>query len=224
MSLSRWFFSITFAAALVFNNWLLGIILNTRLFLAGGSVSEFSAGGQPHAALFRALDILAGALIVALGGLVYRYRSHDGGWRGIAVCLIILGLANCADALLPLPCSGTLDTTCSAPVHISLHRISLPDHALSSLVIAAAYVLIPALAIAHKSVRRFKFISIVTLSLTALFFVFLGLESIFENGLIDHLAGYFQELQMLAFGWWLIALAGQISRQATRKQSAGGDD
>lgn len=219
MNLTRWMKISAVLAAAFFNNWLLGIILNHRLFLAGGSVSEFSAGGQHYAWVFRVLDIVAGLAMVLLGLLIFKARGGRY-WRWLAIFILILGLSNCADALLPLPCSGTLDAACSAPVRINIHRVSLPDHALSSAIIGLLFVLIPLLGglyarLTHN--RRFEIVSVVTLVAVLLFFGLLAGESFFENGIIDHLAGYAQELQMLVFGWWLTELVQLNSPEAENK-------
>lgn len=202
------------AAAILFNNWLIGIGLNHRLFLAGGSVSEFSAGGQPYRWVFRSLDIAAGALLAVTAMLIFRLRHEHRYWRWIALLLLILGLGDIADALLPLPCSGTLDSACNAPVHVSLKRISIPDHVISSGLIALMYILLPALGFLYArwaNSRRLAVLSTMTLLAALLFLLLLGLESGYENGLIGRVAGYVQEIHMLLLGGWLILLTRSVS-------------
>jgi len=102
-------------AALCFNNWLLGLILNHQLLFKAGAVSELSAAGQPHQVIFRCLDIVSGFLFVALGiTIIAKYRSLQRA-NYLAFGAIVLGIANTADALRYLPCSETMDRNCRHP-------------------------------------------------------------------------------------------------------------
>ncbi|HVX58248.1 MAG TPA: DUF998 domain-containing protein [Candidatus Saccharimonadales bacterium] len=202
-------------AGILLNNWIVGIFINWHLFTSGGSVSEFSAANQPHSWLFRVLDVVAGLMILAGSIILFRYARNHRFARIISISGMILGPANCLDALLPLPCSGTVNPDCSAPLHISLHRISLPDHALSSVIIAACFLLMPlagtALARAHEF-RIFHRLSIAAVFLMVLFLAVLTIESFWENRLTDHLVGLAQQLQMLVFGVWFALLSWQIKK------------
>lgn len=203
------------AATIVFNNWLLGIGLNHRLFLAGGSVSEFSAGSQPYRWVFRGLDIAAGILLATTAVIIFQLRHKYRYWRWIALLLFILGVANIADALLPLPCSGTIDKACNAPVHLSLKRISIPDHVISSGLIALMYILLPTLGYLYArwlANRQIAVLSALTLVASLLFFLLLGLETAYESSPIGRVAGYVQEIHMLLLGCWLILLTRSQER------------
>ena len=202
-------------AASTFNNWVLGILLNHRLWLAGGSVSEFSATTQPFHWVFRSLDIISGILFVVIAWVVSKWIARSGWHYLLVASTLILGIGNIVDALLPLPCSGTLDNACSAPVRLNIHRVSLPDHVFSSVLIGFCYILIPLACYFYFQNRRSKhlrLIGLVAMCVTVLFFALLAAESLIENGLIEHLAGYSQELQMLVLGWLFVAL-GQHSQK-----------
>lgn len=220
MSRRRLIIYVATAAALTFNNWLLGIFINHRLFMAGGSVSEFSATTQPYHWLFRSLDIASGVLLVILAFLIFRSLPRRRYFRWLSLGLAVLGLANCLDAALPLPCSGTLSKSCNAPVRINLHRVSLPDHVFSSTLIGICYILVP-LAVFLYARRRAdsytKLVSLAALSVAILFFVLLVAESFFENSLTDHLSGYSEELQMLVLGWLIIKIANQTVKESNLK-------
>lgn len=210
MSLRRWLVVISLLAGLLLNNWILGIFLNWHLFFAGGSVSEFSASTQPHHWLFRSLDIAAGSLIALSSAGLLTLSKERKLLRFMAIVGIILGLANCLDALLPLPCSGTLDAVCDSPVKVNFHRLSLPDHVLSSGFIALGFLCLPIAGIyyvRHDNVDNFKLISRAATGLMIIFLIILALGSLIEDSVMDHLVGYSQELQMLAFGVWFARLA-----------------
>lgn len=193
--------------AILFNNWILGTVLNWHLFISGGSVSEFSATTQPYHWLFRVLDITSGLLLSAAALSLYK-SVKAASRRFILGAMGVLGLANIIDALLPLPCSGTVDRICSAPVRINIHRISLPDHIFSSVIIGICYVALPLAGLLYAkyfNVRRFRLISVAALSTTIIFFVLLISESLIgQNSLITHMAGYSQELQMIVLGSWFV--------------------
>lgn len=213
---SRFLPLIALAAAILFNNWILGIFLNNHLFLTGGSVSEFSASTQPYHWLFRLLDIVSGLLLAGLGILIYRLLAGRRYYSWLGFGLLILGLSNCMDAVLPLPCSGTVDAHCNAPVRISLHRVSLPTHVFSSTLIGLCYVLIPLAVYLYANRvgnQAMKLLSWVVLVSTLLFFGLLALESFYESSVFSHLAGYSQELQMILLGWLFVKITSVASRE-----------
>lgn len=197
-------------AVICFNNWVLGIFINHNLFRAGGSVSEFSATSQAHHWLFRGLDIASGLAFVGVAYILSKKgRASVPGNKLIVWATLLLGLGNMLDAFLPLPCAGTLDKLCSAPVRLDIHRVSLPDHVFSSLIIGACYILIPLggwLYARHCQTKKLSVTSLITIAVTLLFFVLLVGESFFEGSAMGRLASLSQELQMLILGWWFIEL------------------
>ena len=200
-------------ASLLFNNWLLGLFVNWKLIKKGGSISELSSAGQPAHWLFQGLDVVAGIAIVVLALALSKHidlRRKSGQW--IVGSLVVLGIANIADAFMPLPCSGTLDPRCSSPVHLGLHGFSIPTHAISSSVIGICFLLLPLLSLAYFRGRRYAAIStLVTILATLIFFGSLLVESLHGSYSGSASAGYTQEIQMLVFGGWLILMARSSS-------------
>lgn len=197
------------AFSLSFNNWFLAIVLNSNLFIKGGSVSEFSVLGQPFAWVFRGLDIVSGLLAVAIGLLAIkklRVRAY-GGWIMI-VSAILLGLSNIIDALLPLGCSSTVDKICSPAVHISLTHFALPHHAFSSVVIGLCYFTLPLGGLLYAGANNAKVFGRVS---ALLIVVALGSFASVIAGYVDtgafseHTWGFSQELQMALLAGWFIA-------------------
>lgn len=208
MDKKRLAFYLTLFGAVLLNNWLLGFVFNRHLLFAGGSVSEFSALSQPHQMLFRCLDIASGLLLAAGFGLMLTRQQirRSRFWNLLSIGGLVLGLSNCIDAILPLPCSGTVDQLCNAPVRIDWHRISLPDHAFSSTVIALCFLLIPVATILYaRLVNRSRLAFLGWLALIPLLIFFGALAT--SNHLLDSLTGLSQEVQLIMFSAALIYLA-----------------
>lgn len=176
-------------------------------------MSELSATSQSYHWIFRSLDITSGLAFMVVAYLLgKKIQALVNGKKLIIWSTFTLGAGNILDALLPLPCAGTLDKLCSVPVRLNIHRVSLPNHVFSSLLIGACYILIPLggwLYTRHYQDKKLGLVSLITIAVTLLFFVLLVGESLFEGSAIGHLASYSQELQMLVLGWWFIEIKNQ---------------
>jgi hypothetical protein len=195
-------------AALLFNNWLLGLVFNWPEIKKGGSISELSSAHQPAHYLFQVLDISAGILILVLAFSLKNsidLKRRSGRW--LTGGLTILGVANIVDAFLPLPCSGTLSPTCNAPVHLGLHGFSVPAHAYSSTIIGIFFLVLPLLSIIYYKSRLMTISSLITMLATVLFFIFLLAESARGSYSGSAGAGFTQQIQTLIFGGWLVVWA-----------------
>ncbi|WP_179397722.1 DUF998 domain-containing protein [Demequina lutea] len=112
------------AAGLAYCSWPLGYVLNP-LVSRRGLASELAALHQPYNWVFIALDVVAGALIVAVSRLLW----HRGDGRANKVVLVnfaLFGLLTAIDALLPMSCEPSL-TTCPSLSHqpmLVLHGIA----------------------------------------------------------------------------------------------------
>lgn len=198
-------------AALTFNNWVLGPMLNKTLFDKNGSVSEFSALNQPYYWVFRSLDILSGLLMIILAIALKQFidgRAKTG--RVLIGGLFLLGVSNAIDALLPLSCSETLSSACKVPVSISLSHFQVPPHAYSSVLIAICYLVLPIAGLLYALGRKINLLIIIStvsilIALYSLLSAILQYES--QNSLSVRTSGLGQEVQMAFLGLWLISLA-----------------
>lgn len=210
-------------AALSFNNWLLGPLLNYHLFAANGSVSEFSAIDQPYYVIFRTLDIFSGMLFALLALLLAQYLKHKDRWRHVLVwSLAILGVANVMDAVFTLPCSETLDKGCAVPINISLRHLEIPSHGYSSVIIALCYFILPLAGLIYGRARKFRYLTF--FSLVA---VLVALAS-FASAISEYLkaqafsvrtSGLGQEAQMIVMGVWLVTWAFDVCKPKIRPRS-----
>ncbi len=198
-------------AAIAFNNWLLALVLNPHLFLKDGSVSEFGVPSQPYSWVFRIADAFSSLLFLALSAIAFKYIKTTEKTRKwvfiLAVGLAVFGIANGVDALLPLNCSDTINSSCQVTVALSLSHIILPSHAYSSVIIAVSYFLLPLAGYKYaraNQLRAFERVSLITLGVAILSFITALHEYAHQHSLTVHTAGFPQEAQMLIIGWWLV--------------------
>jgi hypothetical protein len=192
--------------ALAFNNWLLGLALNHHLIFAGGSISELSALTQAYHQVFRWLDVLSGILFITCAAIIFGSATSTVK-RAMVYVLAITGVAQVVDALMAMPCSGTVDQNCVVPVNLSLSHFYIPPHTYSSMVLGVCFLVMPILGLLIKTSRRFFwYLSLITILVTLAFFgILLGAS---QNGyfVANAAVGLSQEIQMLILGLWLTTL------------------
>ena len=206
-------------AAVTYNNWLLGPLLNHNLFAHNGSVSEYSVSSQPSHWWFQSLDIVSGILLMAVGYKLIQGLKANRAGRFLAIGLVVLGIANIWDALFSLPCSETLSRSCSIPVSLNPSNIQLPGHAYSSVVIGVCYLLLPAAALVYGWRHKLKAVLVLSFLLVSSSLISLASaihEYAHAGALTTKTTGGGQEIQMLLVGAWLIIclLALDSQRQA----------
>jgi hypothetical protein len=77
-------------------------------------VSELSALSNPYHQVFRSMDILSGAAVLAGGMWGLCVRRRDRAAATALVAIMLFGLSNILDALTPLPCTLTVGAACNA--------------------------------------------------------------------------------------------------------------
>lgn len=200
--------AILWLAVLTFNNWLLAAIFNRPLLTHDGSVSEFSVTGQPHAWLFRSLDIISGLLFLAVAALIYLYtRPTNLGAKLIILATLLLGLGNFSDALMPLACAQTLNSTCQTNINLSLSHLVLPDHAYSSIAVGLSYFLLPLggfIYARQKQLKTFFYVSGLVLLIAVVSFLSVVGEYKIKNSFTVRTFGLTQEVQMIIISSWFV--------------------
>ena len=200
-------FILACVAALCFNNWLLGFVLNPDLIFKGGAVSELSAAGQPYLIIFRSLDIVSGILFIAIGTSVLIHYRNCRSSILLGLATITLGVSNTVDALKNLPCSETLTKACAIPVDVSNSHFTIPQHGYSSVAVALCYLLLPLAGLFYGrriNSRRIMIISGVLLSLAACYIIASTSEYIITKSFTEKAKGPSQEIQMLLLGIWFV--------------------
>ncbi|MBT2394950.1 DUF998 domain-containing protein [Streptomyces sp. ISL-100] len=100
-------------AALLYNGWLLELLLPTGLDYRHSYVSELFAADQPFRGLFGGMEI-ASALLVMAGALLARDPGRGPVVRTGWWALFGFGTSSLADVLLPMGCAPSLEPTCQA--------------------------------------------------------------------------------------------------------------
>lgn len=115
-------------AGILYNAWPLGFVLDARA-MHGAYLSVLEVPGRPHAWVFVACDLAAGALAVLAGLLVRRHR--------LAAGLVVFGIGNVLEASIPIKasCVGSVAACGVGPAQV------LSPHDLAGLVSIAGLML-----------------------------------------------------------------------------------
>lgn len=112
-------------AGILYNSWPLGFFLNPRVSLGGGLASELEGLNQPYNWFFVLLDIVAGALVLAV--VIMLWRKHISRFNKLAlISFALFGFFTILDALLPMPCAPSI-AYCASWTHeplLVLHGIA----------------------------------------------------------------------------------------------------
>jgi hypothetical protein len=188
-------------AAVVYNSWVLGLVLPTGLDPRHSYVSELYAVGQPFRALFSGAEVLCAALVGA-GACTLAAGSgvEAAGWWALfafAVCSV-------ADVAVPMACAPSVDAGCRA-VH--------PWHTVTSaLVHFTVFASMALLSVAARSGReQLRHVGRRGPWLLAGALV----SAVSTVGALFGLQGWHgaaQRLHLLLIGAWLLLLAQALSR------------
>ncbi|WFB06087.1 DUF998 domain-containing protein [Streptomyces sp. LX-29] len=104
------------AAAVLYNAWILEVVVPTYLDSRHSYVSELYAADQPYRWLFGNLELVCAALICVAAlvcrDLFGRHAAAGAGWWALAG----FGAASVADVLLPMSCAPSVRPDCQ-PLH-----------------------------------------------------------------------------------------------------------
>lgn len=103
---SRTVLALSILAAVLYNSWPLGYILNPAVG-RHDLASNLSAPGQPYNWLFTGGDILTGVIMLVLAIDLWRKFGRTFAGRAAALGYILFGVFTAASTLLPLGCSAT---------------------------------------------------------------------------------------------------------------------
>jgi hypothetical protein len=201
--------------AVLYNNWLVGPWLNSVLWAHNGSVSEFSAAGQPGHSVFRLLDVSAGLLLIFLGWRLFKALGNQAAGKLLAVSVALLGFANILDAIFVLPCSQALSSNCHVPISLSFHHLQLPAHAYSSSLIGLCYFLVPLLGLVYAwqtKLRRMAAFSALIFIDSLYSLVSTLIEYQRNGGPTARASGASQEVEMMLIGIWLVICVYETAR------------
>lgn len=213
-----WWLTLVLLMALSFNNWLLAPWLSPALFKAHAEVSELSVITQPHAVVFRLLDIASGILFIVCGVAFYKYAKRRGRLiKAVSISLVIFGACNVFDATFPLPCSQTLDKICNLGVSTSLHSFHIPTHGISSVIIGTYYLIFPLFGVLYYWRYKVRQPWLITISAVAIIMALTAAGKVLTSAITTDTVptaggGVYQEIQMSFFGLWFIVACLALRR------------
>jgi uncharacterized membrane protein len=96
------------SGALLYNNWLLGYWLNSRITV-GGLVSDLQVHDQPYSWLFILGDVLSGLAIALAAYFIYRlWRPCDRLRLYLIIGYLCFGIFTAIAAILPIHCGANI--------------------------------------------------------------------------------------------------------------------
>lgn len=202
-------------AALLYNSWPLGYLLNPSVE-RHALASELQAPHQPYNWVFVLTDVLAGMLMVGVGLYqMKRFQFHHG--RLVAICLLLFGALVALAALTPLTCDPTLSAC--GPL---LRSPTILVHGFASIV--SVGMLFLALLIALRSALHKHRLSLFSGALIGLLFLWLLFAVAASYEYVYRIKGNaLQDYFMTICSFSIIALVlgnEHFMRRITRAQSA----
>lgn len=198
----------------LYNDWILGPLLNSNMSARYSLISELSARTQPYHWAFQTFDILAGVLtLLMLPWLWHFLKKFNIAYATLHFLTIAsIGLDSIMDALLPISCAPSVETTCNL---IKTHSVLTEAHLVESTAIGIATFAAPLLwwwccRVKHSLVARGSFIFVMLQ-------IFVGSGIVLTRALDYNATGAFQRVYQLGIGVWVVGIL-YIALNATAKQ------
>jgi hypothetical protein len=130
--------------ALLYNDWLLGYLLNPHMSANRSLISELSASNQPHHWIFRSLDITAGIITLAFAHHIWKLATRTSRQKRLLLTTFfaVVGLDSIIDACLPIACAPSVNPHCS---FFTTHSTLTTAHLIESNIAGIAIALAPAI-------------------------------------------------------------------------------
>jgi hypothetical protein len=128
--------------AFLYNDWILGFILNPHMSANRSLISELSATTQPYHWVFQLLDITAGIVTLACVTYIWRLTAHISPQRRLLLTglFLFVGLDSIVDASLPVACAPSVDAACRL---LGSHSVVTQAHLIESNVAGTAIAIAP---------------------------------------------------------------------------------
>jgi hypothetical protein len=192
-------------AVLLYNNWLLAIILNWPATRAGATTSELGVVGQPHYELFRVLDITAGLCFLLGAAIFCTYASRR--WHKVLLGILVgvLGASTIAESLFfPLQCSSALSLQCAQQETMATvgwaHQFHVIESVSSYCLIALLPIILYLLVRRNPKLIRLRNISLALIAFMTLWFI----ESCYRDLHHARSFGFEQRAFIVMFSIWYV--------------------
>ncbi len=212
--LRKYQFHFGVAGILLYNNWLLALVLNPHATLAGATTSELVVNGQPSAIVFRIADILAGLLLLLGIGSIVSSAHNQKQKFVLKFAMLVLGLSTIVEVFIPLDCLPALSSLCAQKERVGLLSWQHSFHIIESLVVYSLMFLLPLTAVralrSQPKARRLVNLSWALMAIMVLWAV----ETAIRFTLHGESYGYEQRLFIVAFSIWFISVI-QFNKKET---------
>lgn len=200
---------------LLYADWVVEFFLPIALSPSTSFISELSALDEPYHAVFRALDVAGGVIVMA--GALFAFvaspksRTFVITWSALA----LFGLSNVLDAMTPLSCTITVQNSCTDQISRNPWNWVGDPHVYASTgeeAFFAIAVVATALAMRRSGASRFDRRFALTLgALTVLASVLSGLLDVELTFLgRDDLLGLVQRAEVLLIACWIALVPGRL--------------
>ncbi|HSW98406.1 MAG TPA: DUF998 domain-containing protein [Candidatus Saccharimonadales bacterium] len=191
---------------MLYNNWLLAVILNWPATRAGATTSELGVAGQPHYMLFRALDIAAGTCFLLGAAAFWAYASRRWHKVVLAVLVGVLGASTIAESLFfPLQCSSALSLQCAQEEATAAvgwaHQFHVVESVGSYCLIALLPVVLYLLVRRNPKLGRLRGVSLTLVAFVVLWFIESGYRDVHHARSF----GFEQRAFIIMFSVWYVA-------------------
>lgn len=192
------------AGLAIFNNWILGFALNPPALINGATISELSARSQPHATVFRILDLFA-ALLLIVSVDAFRLLGNNRKQKiFLTLGILIVSIGNILDAFIPLDCSAVLERSCAVHEQYGLVSTLHTWHDILSPIIYILLFLLPYTAYTACKERGSNPILRKTSALLMIIMIAWGAITAYRIKTGSQTFGYEQVAFTIAFSLWFI--------------------
>ncbi|GAA4732589.1 hypothetical protein GCM10023199_06920 [Actinomycetospora chibensis] len=212
--------SATIAAGLLYSCFVVTPFLGASLDPGRSFVSELAALDQPYGGVFRAVDVVVGAIVVLVALRVARCGRVPA-VRGAGGALALFGVATVVDVAVPMACAPSAEPACAAaeaartPLEFGVHEAS--SVAANGGIIVAVVLLAVARSrgrTASQQASPLELAMLIGLPLIAGPGMVIVVEETLGLGL-DGVVGYVQRVQVLALSGVLVTI-GAVSWRGSR--------
>jgi hypothetical protein len=209
--------------AFLYNDWVLGYLLNPRMSENRSLISELSATSQPYHVVFQSLDITAGIVTLLCAGYIWhltKYISTQKRWILTGLFLFV-GLDSIVDASLPLACAPSLDAACRL---INSHSAITQAHLIESNIAGATIGIAPVVWWWQHTSNKHRHLSLASVWLVIIE-IAVGLTALIVRFTHHGNYGGIQRIYQGALGVWIglivyTALTIHTDARSTRKRAA----
>lgn len=217
-----WEYWFALTGIILYNNWVLAIVVNPHATWAGATTSELGVQGQPWANMFRTLDVLAGLCFLLGIGAIIKVGKTPREQFMLRVGMLVLGISTISESILRLSCSSALNKTCAIEEHADGVDWQHTFHIAESVISYALLLLLPlAVYWALRGLSHVQHLQVWSKTLLAVMIIWF-VESIARFAMDADAFGYEQRGFIIVFSVWFVLTLryGNQAARSSRSNSA----